>query len=125
MNKKTNGSLSPASHKKQFCSNSTNEPFQDEPFQDMPASFEALIELEDPVRHEFELIKAARSLKIPAKLLQDVSRLDAAGGGWLWAILSILISSNGMGQRYLIPISPQTENTTNPVVTTPVLFVKE
>lgn len=60
MNKETNGSLSPASRKKEFCSNSTNKPFQD-----MLASFEALVKVEDPVRHEFELIRIARSLKIP------------------------------------------------------------
>jgi len=33
-------------------------------FQDVLASFETLVEVQDPVRHEFELIKAARSLKV-------------------------------------------------------------
>lgn len=43
-------------------------------FQDVLTSFEALNELEDPVRHEFELIRAARSLLIPLSSFRRMYR---------------------------------------------------
>lgn len=61
MHKKTNGSLEKVSRDKNLYPNSTNKQFQD-----ILASFAMLnIVKEDPVRHEFDLITAARSLKIP------------------------------------------------------------
>lgn len=61
MQKQTNGSLERMSRQK----DKDNVQNHSKPFQDVLASFEALIEVEDPVRHEFELIQAARSHKIP------------------------------------------------------------
>lgn len=69
MNEKTNGSLGRESRQKRFCSNSTSKSFQD-----VLTSFKALNELEDPVRHEFELIRAARSLKIPLSSFRKMYR---------------------------------------------------
>lgn len=59
MNKKTNGSLERMSRQKDIVQNHSK------PFQDVLTSFEALVEVKDPVRHEFELITLARSHKIP------------------------------------------------------------
>lgn len=69
MNKKTNGSLDKESRQKDFCSNSTSVSFQD-----VLTSFKALIEVEDPVRHEFELIRAARSLNLPINSYRKMYR---------------------------------------------------
>lgn len=59
MQKEKNGSMDRESRQKDIVQNHTK------PFQDVIASFEALLEVQDPVRHEFELINAARSLQLP------------------------------------------------------------
>jgi hypothetical protein len=59
MQKEKNGSMKGKSRPKDIVQNHSK------PFQDVLASFEALVEVEDPVRHEFELIREARRLKLP------------------------------------------------------------
>lgn len=59
MQKEKNGSMERESRSKDIVQNHTK------PFRNVIASFEALLEVQDPVRHEFELINAARSLQLP------------------------------------------------------------
>lgn len=68
MNKETNGSLKRVNHQKDIVQNHSK------PFQDVLASFEALVEVEDPVRHEFELITLARSHKLPVSSYRKMYR---------------------------------------------------
>lgn len=60
MQKGKNGSMERESRPKDIVQNHTK------PFEDVIASFEALVEVQDPVRREFELINSARSLQLPA-----------------------------------------------------------
>lgn len=68
MQKEENGSSERMSHQKDNVQNHSKL------FQDVLASFEALIELQDPVRHEFDLINAARSHKIPVSSYRKMYR---------------------------------------------------
>lgn len=68
MQKETNGSLERMSRQKNIVQN------HNKPFQDLLASFEVLVEVEDPVRHEFELIRLARSHKIPVSSYRKMYR---------------------------------------------------
>lgn len=59
MQKEKNGSVTGKSRSKDIVQNHASS------FQDVLASFKTLVKVQDPVRHEFELINAARSLKVP------------------------------------------------------------
>jgi len=68
MHKEKNGSIEGKSRQKDIVQNHST------PFEDVLASFEALIEVEDPVRHEYELIKAARSHSLPVSSYRRMYR---------------------------------------------------
>lgn len=68
MQKEKNGSMEGRSRQKDIVQNHSK------PFQDVLASFEVLVEVEDPVRHEFELINAARSLQLPVSSYRKMYR---------------------------------------------------
>lgn len=68
MQKEKNGSIEGLNRHKDIVQNHST------PFEDVLASFEALTEVEDTVRHEFELIKAARSHKLPVASYRKMYR---------------------------------------------------
>lgn len=68
MQKEKNGSMEGRSRAKDIVQN------HNKPFQDVLASFEALVEVQEPVRHEFELINTARSLQLPVSSYREMYR---------------------------------------------------
>lgn len=67
--KKNDGSKKLVSCEQLNQSDSTSEIFED-----MLRSFSVLSEVEDPVKHEFDLIKIARSLKVPISSYRKMYR---------------------------------------------------
>ncbi len=68
MQKEKKGSMDGKSRAKDIVQNHSK------PSQDVLASFEALIKVQDPVRHEFELINAARALQVPVSSYRKMYR---------------------------------------------------
>ena len=68
MQREKNGSIEGKSRTKDNVQNHSKT------FQNVLVSFEALIEVSDPVRHEFELIQAARSHKLPVASYRKMYR---------------------------------------------------